>query len=725
MTSLSLSADIQYIIKFVGSFDRLILLSQTGSGKSTLFPTILASTGESVWIAIDTDDSIISSIADYARKSFTKDEKYPNIIHAMEPINVVHPGTVIYSNRDILAKNLNSIMSTLDIVIIDDAHIDDLNGLAIVNSIRFYRDVVSDIQFPKLILTSAEEIAIPHEEFGIMDLRKIEPSYTIDIRYHGTLESDLEFTSVITKYVDSSAFTRGKHFLLFVDDVVKYGKLLDDTFNKNFDDDTRNFAAWKSQQSDKLRRPKDVNILIIRSVSRDLANLGDVSTIIISGPELSNAVTIPEVSVVFDLIKKKISLKSIFDSNLAASFGQSYITKMEANQRKGRTGRTNDGICYRFCSEQFFDNLSDTSESYPDSEPNLLSCARLIDYGLNPSIVYDAPLGNMIEETARIGLTELNSLSRNGNDYSYLTTEMYTFVEDSKLSVESGVVLWHLFNTEKINVKERTALFAIACIETLDSPRVYYNYPHKYNMSDSNYVISTRKFKQIMYERYAGRDDLESTLNALAEESGRKLKREDIVERLITMESPITEKSIDTVDSESFDQSLVINQQASKTTITEKEFPEMTYLASKGDRGFRSPTELLVSNTDFVNSSAPQVYNVKKERMKAIFETYNYLTDRYGVSSAIPLKFNTKTIQAVRRGYQYVGEFDHTKIITAILVDSRDIPIWRGRSTNFIMSDFSITRTVSDRPLAISILSHTGGTIDNLLMGFGDITFYD
>ncbi len=412
MVSLSLSTNLQYVIKFVLSFDRLILMSSTGSGKSTLLPSVLADGGKSVWIAMDAHNSIISSIVKYTRKTFSENGEHPEIIHVKEPVDVVRPGTVTYSTRKILAQSLNSIIATLDIVILDDAHIDSLDGLAIVNAIRFYRDVISDIRFPKLILTSAEKVAIPHEGFSVLDLRKEESGYTIDVRYHGTLERDFDVTTVISRYVSSSEFTNGKHFLLFVDDVTKYGKLLNDTFNKDIDDDPRNFKVWKSQQSRKHfispQNPKNVNILVIRSINRDLASLGNMSTIIVVGSELSNAITIPNVSVVFDLLKKKVHAESIFETELPGSFNQSYITKIEANQRRGRTGRTNDGICYRFSSKRFFDRLLDTPESYPDSKPNLLACARLISYGLNPSIVYDTGLKDMVEELARIGLVELD-----------------------------------------------------------------------------------------------------------------------------------------------------------------------------------------------------------------------------------------------------------------------------------------------------------------------------
>nr|QBK93310.1 MAG: uncharacterized protein LCPAC404_00140 [Pithovirus LCPAC404] len=606
---MTLTSDIQYIVDAVNSFDKLILYAPTGSGKSTILPDALANKSESVWIAIDTHDSIIESIVNHARKTATS-----KLVHITDPISTVVPGTVIYSNRETLARSLNTIKDRIDIVILDDAHINSVDGLAIVNTIVNSVETY-EFHIPKLILMSAEKMAAPYEDFVVLNLNEKGLKYSIDVRYHGNVESNEEIVSVIVRYSSSPVFVPGKHFLLFVDDMTKYDKLL---------------------------RDKNIRTLVVRSIEKDLATLTYRSTVIIAGSELSSAITIPGVSVVFDLLVKKVNLKSIFDTDLPASFVNSYITKAEANQRKGRTGRTNNGICYRFCTEKFFSDLLDHEESY--LEPTLLSCSKLIDYSLDPSVVYDRDLTDMIDSTMQLGLTKADAT---------ITTPIYHSITDSKLSVESGLVLYYLFTTDSVRIKKRTALFMISCIETLTKPRAYYRYPSRGDISVRDYVTLADKYRREMYRKYGDIDDFYTISNILRDKSKRRL----------------TERSKDL---------LALGPSADVVTLV----------------------------------------SIRDTRIRAIYETYDYLTRIYGVSSSIPSKFDAITVQAVRDSYAHVGTLNHhTKVEVATLVSKDDItPEWRNDKNNFYMSKFSITRVSVNRPKIIVILSHTNSTIDNVLV---------
>ncbi len=495
--------------------------------------------------------------------------------------------------REKFIRRLLATISNIDIVVMPDAHIYDLDGLAIIRIVERYNI--------KLVLISSVE-SVFDIGTNILDLSVIPKN----IKYHGFVESDGEVLSVIEQYMMSSLFTNSKSFILYTADVRKWNTLLEHRFNR--EPERYNLDRWKSP--DNRDRPRNIKI------ERSYLSTIEESTLFI----LNEYKDIPRVSVIFDLMIKKVPMKSVFCTDLPVGTRDIDITQLEARQRSGT------GICYRFCSEEHFKHLKERDR---DITLDLMSYARLIDYGLNPLIIFPHEL--MVEECG---------LVKDGT-----TTNMYKFILHSGLSLESGMVLWRL--------RDKESILFISSIETLTKSYEYFNYPHKYGKSDSSFLSDVNCYKLNLQKRYQGKDTLKTVMNILKEEE----KREQ--------------------------------------DISELKRPAMSDLDT---------SELVVSNL----KGRKKELNIKRDRLNAIRSLNRYLMKYIN---------NTFEIGNVREEYWKVGKFNNTKVLNVRLTSGGNIPIWSDdQKKNYTMSKYSITNTMLNRPLDISILSCTGNSIDNMLV---------
>ncbi len=494
--------------------------------------------------------------------------------------------------REKFIRRLIATISNIDVVVMPDAHIYDLEGLAIIRIVERYNI--------KLVLISSVE-SVFDIGTNVLDLSVIPK----DIRYHGFVESDEEILSVIEQYMMSPLFTNSKSFILYTADIRKWNTLLEHRFNS--ESERYNLDRWKSP--DDGDRPRNIRIeeLYLSTIEE--------STIFI----LNEYKDIPRVSGVFDLMTKRVPMKSIFCTDLPVGTKDVDITQLEARQRAGT------GICYRFCSEEHFKCLKERDRNIT---LDLMTYARLIDYGLNPLIIFPHKL--MVEECGLI---------KDGT-----TTNMYKFILHSGLSLESGMVLWKL--------RDKKSILSISSIETLTKSYEYFNYSRKYGKSDSSFLSDTNCYKLDLQKRYQGKDTLETVMNVLKEEE----KREQ--------------------------------------DISELKRPAMSDLDTN---------ELVVSNL----KGRKREFNVKKDRLNAIRSLNRHL-----------MKYidDTSEIGDVRGEYWKVGDFDDTKILNVKLTSGGNIPIWSDGQKNYTMSKYSITNTMLNRPLNVSILSFTGNSMDNILV---------
>lgn len=103
--------------------------------------------------------------------------------------------------------------------------------------------------------------------------------------------------------------------------------------------------------------------------------------IIIATNIIETSITIEGASGIFDTLTEKIQETS---SNGGSKLVLSRIPKSSAEQRKGRTGRTKPGFCYRVIREEDYKEIPETRSNEIERVPLHATIIALMDIGLNP-----------------------------------------------------------------------------------------------------------------------------------------------------------------------------------------------------------------------------------------------------------------------------------------------------------------------------------------------------
>lgn len=82
--------------------------------------------------------------------------------------------------------------------------------------------------------------------------------------------------------------------------------------------------------------------------------------VLISTTIAESSITVPDVVFVIDL--GRITVSSFYDDHESSAFSEDFVTRASAEQRKGRAGRVQPGICYRLYTRQQFACLAEYSD---------------------------------------------------------------------------------------------------------------------------------------------------------------------------------------------------------------------------------------------------------------------------------------------------------------------------------------------------------------------------
>lgn len=160
-----------------------------------------------------------------------------------------------------------------------------------------------------------------------------------------------------------------------------------------------------------------------------------------------SSLTLPNVIGVIDSMKRKII--QISDSG-EIELIEGYETKASAKQRAGRAGRTQDGFCYRMCTEEGFNTLeeSETNEILRVPIESLILRLRNID--IDPYIFlkeliikYDQlaiNISNSLKELIRLRLIKETTLK---------VTEMGKFCTKLPIVLRYSIFLYKWFEEDK------------------------------------------------------------------------------------------------------------------------------------------------------------------------------------------------------------------------------------------------------------------------------------
>lgn len=332
--------------------------AQTGTGKSTMFPQGFYHRSKTIFVVQPTI-AAATGIAGYVA---TKIPEYA--------VGTAVEGNVNYKNRKLYfrdsettpvvfctAGHLRNILlkfaeeskgkAFVDYIFLDEAHTGDLIYDGIMYVYEYLRK--NSIEVPKLILITATPGIYPFSEDLVYKASYSAKSYPVEIFYHTRDYPNL----------------KGKDYQSLFSDVVDVVVNAHENNPLDFDmiDAWLVFCPGKNeirQVVDSLRE-QTKNTIIVPTYSgseretnmqHDMVPPLGFRKIVVATNVAEASITIEGLSFVFDTLVEKITVQN---KNGMTMLMPTNISKISAQQRKGRSGRTRPGKCYRMCTEKYFE----------------------------------------------------------------------------------------------------------------------------------------------------------------------------------------------------------------------------------------------------------------------------------------------------------------------------------------------------------------------------------
>jgi HrpA-like RNA helicase len=518
-----------------------VLISPTGSGKSTLVPPAFA-----VCLNAKVFCSQPTIVAASETASIVR-EWYPDLsigtafegdIKYKKSTDIVYCTSGHLKNKLIsYAENKDYYVDFCDVIIVDEAHNGTLDNEVIMGlwKLLLKRGIESgkDYTIPRLLLASAT-LSMDVIPFKITEnFVKIEfESYPVKIVYH---DQDYKIT-------DNTLYTD-------VADVVF-------KMNNEIDVDEDRMSKWlifcpgKGEVEIVYRRLEellpDAEIFMVHSGNKEkdenqqyLFNKNiakGTRAFVVATNVFETSVTLDNCDGVFDTLTEKNMTQSSNGSNKLLT---EFISKSSSIQRKGRTGRVGKGFYYRMCSEEFYKNIM-IERRPPEIERLNLSLIFLMIFrsGIQPEELF----GNRVKKDKRENaIVELKyfelikmkdkkldedlketvkeiSINKKKKDLNkvgeimkqeFELTEKGFFVSSFELSLRNGCLLWEW-------VKEGYPIFpglvAVALIEGCSDDSYLY-FPPKKDMDNKTYSKLKNEYYKENFIKWESETQLGFILN--------------------------------------------------------------------------------------------------------------------------------------------------------------------------------------------------------------------
>jgi len=223
--------------------------------------------------------------------------------------------------------------------------------------------------------------------------------------------------------------------------------------------------------------------------------------IIVSTNIAEASITIDGLDGVFDSLTEKVGETS---ASGGLRLVVKHVSKSSAAQRKGRTGRTRPGFCYRMCTKPFFDKLPEQREPEISRVPLTGIIVELLNVGLDPiSIFKNRVTDKRLKETMTI-LRNLNMVNE-----KYEVTDSGDFATYLPLSIYNSYIIYNWATKTSLPLYP---IVVLACLLDSYGPSFYF-YPKKEEgMSAKEYDIMKRKHYKQYFQKYEAVNDLETMM---------------------------------------------------------------------------------------------------------------------------------------------------------------------------------------------------------------------
>jgi HrpA-like RNA helicase len=493
------------IIEFISSHPVSAVKVMTGGGKSTAIPRVVSETGAKIFVSQPTIPAALG-LYDYMRQSLGDD-----VVGFAAEGNIRYNGNtqIVYCTAGHLRNKMinyfkegeipSGDMSFCDVIMVDEAHNGTLDNDVIMEIWKYAAN--KGYKIPRMVLASAT-LSKEDTVFETLPLYEIDvPGYPVEIIYH---DKNYQATDK-SLYVDTAAIVMKYHINNPVpqDKVSKYIV----------------FCAGKNEVDvicQILELSQFENLIVtpvhskmepdeIMKIKLDLM-IGQ-RQIIVATNIAEASLTINGLDAVFDTLTEKIGETS---KSGGLRLEVTHISKSSAGQRKGRTGRTNPGFCYRMCTEDFFETLEPQRKPEIFRVPLTDIIIHLLDAGLNPIKLFDGRISN---DRIKKDLTILRMLKM--IDKENKVSDLGHFAPNFPLSVRSSALIyqWSKLTNETGEPYPLFPIIALAVLIDSFGPS-YFFYPKKsYDQTPGEYKIFLDSYYDNYFKQYKANTDLEVLLN--------------------------------------------------------------------------------------------------------------------------------------------------------------------------------------------------------------------
>jgi HrpA-like RNA helicase len=489
------------IYNFLKDKDRGIILGKTGIGKSLGIPGyILKNTSVKCYVAVP---NLATAKFLTLRQKKLNPNISANVGYADKFTKPPTNATLIYSTSSYIKEMfLEAIkeseqqeeVSKITILFIDEAHVTSVDNYLIIKLWEYFKTYKVNMRIPKLFLLSAQVDLNVYNQFQPNQIYNIEinsKAIAIEYNYRNYRVGDRE------RYIDLADAVAEKHrkmplepFLIFLPGKKEIRYLLKLLTNKKLNNVVY-LEAHGDLDPEKLERV----YLPVPTGQRK---------IILSTNMFESVVTIENVGLIVDSLLEK--RRTSEEGNILETVE---ISKASADQRTGRTGRTNPGVCYRMCTQDKYEELL-------DYKPVDIYNAVIYDI-LVKLISLEFPAPDIISlfpsEIRKKIPASISTLKKLDMITDRNVTEVGLFYYNSGLSIRSAAILWWWIKSTSSNLY--AGLVVALIINNASGGYLNYDWS-QINVGElSKMQKSSRinQYKKQFFDQFKGQSELHTYMN--------------------------------------------------------------------------------------------------------------------------------------------------------------------------------------------------------------------
>lgn len=389
-----------------------------------------------------------------------------------------------------------------EVLMIDEIHLGSIDNTLLIGLWDYAAQ--NRVKVPYLVLASATPSHIDTlKNYKIEEITVEVMSYPVSISYNEKdykLSNNKQYDSLHTdtarlaiKLHQSNSVETG-HMLIFA-----AGSSEIDMINSTI----RNLLGEKGDPT--MQIIPIISTMSAEDIKKIYSEVKGQRKIIISTNMTETSITIENLGYVIDTLVEKRAETSLTGGLRLVTH---MISKASANQRKGRTGRTREGQCYRMCTKATFDKLEDHRPPEIERVPIDNVVIQLINSGLPVNKILTSVKNKKLD----ISINTLRELKMiDVLDKSMQVTNIGIFASQMPLSIRASALLWDWL-TSPNNLPPFPGIVAVSLIDC-SSPSYFWIPKKNFDQTRKEYDQIASDYIKQYFSKFLGSNDLKTCLN--------------------------------------------------------------------------------------------------------------------------------------------------------------------------------------------------------------------